>query len=353
MSVKLRKKKVKKGYSLYLDIYHEGRRDYVFLKLYLTKDKESNKETLALAENVRAKKQLEISSSAHGFTPKFKRKGNFVEYFLKIAKEKKSPKNYTNTLKHLKTFTKGIITFMQVDEKFLKEFKEYLLTKVSKNSASIYFATIKTALNNAIKEKIINENPAQYIDRIKKNEVERTYLTIEELNTLSKTPFKNTEVKKAFLFACYTGLRFSDLKKLKWGKIQQENGRYKLQYRQKKTGGFEYFPLSGTAIKLLEIGRDNIINFPEKRVFEIPENSHYNMVLKLFAKAARMKKHISSHVARHTFATMALSNGVDLYTVSKLLGHRDIATTQIYAKIVDKKKEEAVDMLPALEIVSL
>jgi site-specific recombinase XerD len=77
---------------------------------------------------------------------------------------------------------------------------------------------------------------------------------------------------------------------------------------------------------------------------------YYNEVLKKWAKAAGINKNLSSHVARNTFATLALTNGVDLYTVSKLLGHRDIAATQIYAKIIDKKKEEAVDMLPPLHL---
>jgi len=184
---------------------------------------------------------------------------------------------------------------------------------------------------------------------IKTNEVERVYLTHEELTKLSQAKCSNDEIKKAFLFSCYTGLRFSDLKKLTWEKIKPENGRYKLQYRQKKTGGFEYFPLSETPNKLLN-GDSNTINFPNKPVFKIPSIVYYNDVLKKWAKDAGIKKNLSSHVARHTFATLALTNGVDLYTVSKLLGHRDIATTQIYAKIIDKKKEEAVDMLPALEV---
>lgn len=166
---------------------------------------------------------------------------------------------------------------------------------------------------------------------------------------MSYTECLNSEVKRAFLFACYTGLRFSDLKKLTWGKIQPENGRHKLQYRQKKTGGFEYFPLSETANKLLK-DDSNIINFPNKQVFKLPVLRYYNYVLKQWAKKAGIGKHLSSHVARHTFATLALTNGVDLYTVSKLLGHRDIAATQIYAKIIDKKKEEAVDMLPPLQV---
>jgi integrase len=349
MSVKLRKKKTKRGESLYLDIYHNGQREYEFLKIHLTKDRESNKEKMKIAESIRAKKELEILSGAHGLTPKFKRKANFVEYFEKITLEKKSPSNYANTLNYLKKFTGGTIKFLHINEKWLDDFKAYLLKKVSNTSANTYYTALKTVLKKAVKEKIIHENPAQYTDSIKTNEVERVYLTHEELNKLSCTECLNSEVKRAFLFACYTGLRFSDLKKLTWGKIQPENGRHKLQYRQKKTGGFEYFPLSETANKLLK-DDSNIINLPNKQVFKLPVLRYYNYVLKQWAKNAGIGKYLSSHVARHTFATLALTNGVDLYTVSKLLGHRDIAATQIYAKIIDKKKEEAVDMLPPLQV---
>ena len=90
MSVKLRKKKTKKGESLYLDIYHDGQREYEFLKIELTKDKESNKEKMRIAESIRAKKEIEILSDSHGFTPKFKKNANFVEYFEKFANEKKT-----------------------------------------------------------------------------------------------------------------------------------------------------------------------------------------------------------------------------------------------------------------------
>jgi integrase len=349
MSVKLRKKKTKKGESLYLDIYNDGQRVYEFLKIQLTKDKESNKEKMRIAESIRAKKEFEILYSSCGLTPKFKKNANFIEYFERFANEKKSTTNYINTLNHLKKFTGGTIKFLHINVKWLDDFKAYLLKKVTNNSANTYYTALKAVLKKAVKEKILQENPAQYTDSIKTNDVERVYLTHEELTKLSRSKCPNDEVKKAFLFACYTGLRFSDLNKLTWGKIQPDNGRHKLQYRQKKTGGFEYFPLSETANKLLN-GDSDIINFPSKPVFDMPCRFHYNQVLKSWTKNAGINKNLTSHIARHTFATLALSSGADLYTVSKLLGHKDITTTQIYAKIIDRKKEEAVDMLPPLQV---
>lgn len=348
MSVKLRKKKTKKGESLYLDIYNDGQRNYEFLKIYLTKNKKANKEKMKIGETIRAKRELEILTGSHGLVPIFKRRSNFVDYFENLVRGKKST-NYTNTLNHLKKFTGGTIKFLQINGKWVDDFKLYLLQKVNKNSAHVYFTTFKTVLEKAVKERIINENPAKYTDKIKTNDVERVYLTHEQLTQLSRAKCPNDEVKKAFLFACYTGLRFSDLKKITWDKIQQENGRLKIQYRQKKTGGFEYFPLSPTAQKILNGKIKTSIN-SNKPIFKLSSNAYYNYILKQWAKNAEIKKNISSHTARHTFATLALTNNVDLFTVAKLLGHKDIATTQIYAKIIDKKKDEAVDMLPALEL---
>ena len=157
MTVKLRKRKLANGnVSLYLDIYQSGKREYEFLGLHLTKDKATSKETLKLAQNIQAKRQLEIQHSEHGFVPHFKKKANFVDYFAKLAQGK--PKDVTawnNTLKHLQDFTSGGIQFSAVTDDWLETFKTYLVTKVSPNTAHIYFSKIKTALKQAVKEKII------------------------------------------------------------------------------------------------------------------------------------------------------------------------------------------------------
>ena len=168
---------------------------------------------------------------------------------------------------------------------------------------------------------------------------------------LANTKCINDDIKRAFLFACFTGLRFSDLGNLTWEMIHFDGKRYKLAFRQKKTRGYEYFPLPETAIKLLFNNQDNIINLPHNRVFKVHDLNWYNKVLKKWAREAGINKHMSSHVGRHTFATLALSQGVDIYTVSKLLGHKSLNHTQIYAKIIDEKKNEAVDLLPKIEVI--
>src|SRR4030095_14011517 len=224
--IKLRRKQLKNGnYSLYLDIYlkETGKRYYEFLNMYLTKDKQVNKETLRLAEAIRGKKENESYNLEHGYIPTAHKKTNFVQYFERIRQEKNQYQKssfYNNTYKHLNDFTGGDIQISAIDEKWLKNFSDYLHTRVKHNSVYCYFNCLKAVLNRAIKDKIIQTNPFIYFDSIKQEPVFKTYLTQEELQTLANSDCSHPEIKRAFLFGCYTGLRISDITILKWGDIQ-------------------------------------------------------------------------------------------------------------------------------------
>jgi integrase len=308
---------------------------------------------MRIAESIRAKKEIELLGGTYRYTPNFKRKADFIEYFEKVTREKKFIKPYLNTLKHLKIFTKGKIKFSHIDEKWFEDFKNYLSKSLAPNSVYTYLATIKAAINKAEKEKIINDNRTRFFSNIKRPDVQRIYLTFDEIVKLQKVKCQNGDIKRAFLFSCYTGLRYSDLKKLTWNQIKKVNDRYTLEFRQKKTGNFEYFPLSKMAFEILVKDLDIIPIATNSKVFKIPDNSNYNRVLKVLAKKAGIEKDLSSHIGRHTFATLGLTQGIDIYTISKLLGHKSLTQTQIYAKIVDSQKAKAVDMLPSFEISSL
>lgn len=162
-------------------------------------------------------------------------------------------------------------------------------------------------------------------------------LTIEELNKLASTPCERDVLKRASLFSALTGLRHSDIKKLKWKEVSVENGQAKLLFTQKKTKGVEYMPISEQALQLCGTPQE-----PDKFVFEdLPTSAWISRPLKQWVKSAGIGKNITFHCFRHTFATLQLSNGTDIYTVSKMLGHTNVKTTQIYAKVVDSKKDEA------------
>ena len=219
---------------------------------------------------------------------------------------------------------------------------------LSNNSVVAYYGVLRTALNKAFKEGIITINPTKefnFADKVKAEASRREYLTIEELKLLIATECKYEIMKQAFLFSCLCGLRVSDIRKLKWSDLQKSGERVRIEIKMQKTKEPLYLPISDEALKWLpQRGEAKDDDF----IFSLTHEGTVNNILQKWAKAAGVTKHISFHVARHTHATMMLTLGADLYTVSKLLGHKNIATTQIYAKIVDKKKEEAISLIPNL-----
>lgn len=213
-----------------------------------------------------------------------------------------------------------------------------------KVSAQNIYRIFSRALNAAVKRDIIAVNPCSKLDDTDKIEVppsKRTYLTIEEVKTLIDTPCRNEEIKRAYLFSAFCGLRISDVSRLLWGNIVEDNGKTKVELVQKKTGTPLYQPLSQQALKWLPERCDKADN---EAIFTLPTECHINDTLREWAAMACITKKVTFHTSRHTFATMMLTLGADLYTTSKLLGHSDVKTTQIYAKIVDKKKEDAVNL---------
>ncbi len=352
--------------SLFL-MYHDEenkKRNYEFLRLYLYDkpknflEKEHNKETQLLAESIRAQKILDLQSRKHGFVSSVSGKIGFLEYFKQMV-DTKCEMNGTwgvwlCTYKHLNTFCKGKdIQLSKVDDFFLENFKIYLLTnkisshggKLSQNSALSYFNKIRTALKEAYQTKMIVENPINRVKGIKEKETNRQYLVLEEIQTLVKTECDYPIMKNAFIFSCLTGLRFSDIKALKWKNISFDNQNgYQIKFIQQKTKGVENLPISEQAVKILG-ERKNDSDF----IFEnLIYSAYHNKILHKWISNAGIDKHITFHCARHSFATLQLTMNTDIYTVSKLLGHRHLKTTEIYAKVIDKKKIDAVANMPDL-----
>jgi integrase len=346
MSVKLRKRKrTGDKYSLFLDVYSNGKRKFEYLNLFLVGNKSLDRTTLELAENQRAKRQIELQYDSFDFVAPSKKKENFVDYFQKLVDERpKDRSSWTCTLKKIKEFTNGYVRFIDIDDEWLEGFKRYLLnSKIEQITAYHYYSNFKYSLNRAVKEKILASNPCGLVDNIKKPETKREYLTLEEIKKLIDTPLGNKDVKDAFLFSCFTGLRYSDVLNLKWDYIRDN----RIEYTQKKTKSIEYLPLSKTALNILHTRRPESVNLADP-IFVLPSKPVTWWHIKNWVEDAKIIKRVSFHTARHSFATLSLTQGIDLYTVSKLLGHKDISTTQIYAKIIDQKKQEAIDKLPEL-----
>ena len=348
--IRLRKKKIgNKKISLYLDYYFEGQRKYEFLKMYLEKDSPQNKETLRLAESVRAKREIEARSAQYGFIPEFKSKVNFIDYLNSVAKEKSySSRSLTRScVNWIKKFDKGTKNVSAIDENWLKSFESFMIGKVRENSVVNYLNVLKIGFNTAVKEKIIPTSPFTYYKtRTKKTEGNKQYLTFEEVVKLSETECKKEEIKRAFLFTCFSGMRISDIRRLTWSNVDKDS----LTFIQQKTGKKLILPLSETAKYLLHQKTNNVIELNNERVFTLPATQSIHDCIKDWMKRAGIEKHITTHCGRHTFATLSITQGVDLYTISKLLGHTNTNMTQLYAKIIDQKKIDAVNKLPQLKI---
>ncbi|HPJ87096.1 MAG TPA: site-specific integrase [Candidatus Pacearchaeota archaeon] len=376
MKVHIRQRKQSKAgsISLFLEIYKgttttpEGKvknlRDYEYLNLYLIDkpktpiEKQGNKDTLQLAESIRAKRELEIKNGLYGFTNEFKQSTNFIDYFTdQMEKRKQSKGNYGNwnsTLKHLIKFAGTKVLFREIDQTFCENFRDYLkntaTTKsgqpLSSSTVSSYFNKFRACLKEAVRKKIILSNPAIDVVNVRVIENKREYLTIDELKAIVKAECRYDVLKRAFLFSCLTGLRWSDVNNLKWSELQNTNEGWRITFNQQKTKGLQYLDISEQARGYLgEQGN------PDERVFiGLKYSSYMNVELTKWMMRAGITKDITFHCARHTFAVLQLTLGTEIYTLSKLLGHSELKTTQIYAKIVDEKKREAVNKIPDINI---
>ena len=213
--------------------------------------------------------------------------------------------------------------------------------KLGVNSASSYYKCFISVLKEASLKKIIDKDVLEAIDFIKEEETFREYLTEEELKTLWNTECEDPQLRRAAFFSVFTGLRFGDIKKLTWEKVFVDNVQgYYINLNTSKTKSKDNLPIPEEAYKLLKQEGTK-----EGIVFKGLVYSKTLRPLKNWMKETGISKHITFHNFRHTFATLQLANGTDIYTVSKLLGHKNISTTQIYAKVIDKTKIESTNKI--------
>lgn len=332
------------GYTIFFDYYSKGNRqlEYLDKSLHLDGLKSSlpeDKEKLRLIEALRNKKQLDLIERKTGFNLKEFQNKNFITYFEKYN----NGFVYNSALLQLKKYLGSkILTFENLDRALCEGFANFLIDNFKPNTAEAYYRKFKGIINKAMKEDIIQRNPALYVI-MKKEDTKREFLTMEELRILSKIKKPNIDTCNAFLFSCFSGLRYSDIKKLKFTDIKEGY----IEFRQKKTGQYERIKLSSSASKIIEKQKEFIRN---DYIFNLTTPGNIITHLNKWTASAGINKHISFHCGRHTFATLSLTNDIDIFTVSKLLGHRDLKTTQIYAKLIDKKKDQAIDKLPEIDI---
>ena len=369
--VRIREKRLNDGnVSLYLDMYYMGARKKEGLKLYLVPEvnaaaKLQNRNTLKLAEQIKAERILDIQQ--HGLVNwESVKKGRmtlatWVEKYTKdenglTPASMRSKRNaQARVEQYLLYIGKPNLALKEVDKDFCKGFIAFLKTCTFNNgkktlgstTCRIFMNRLAAALNIAVREGLIDNNPFKLLDakeKPQKKSAMREFLTIEELRTLIATPCRYEIVKKAFLFSCFTGLRYSDMMALKWNEIHKaaDGKTLYIEHEQVKTKNMVTIPLSNEALKWMPRKSKG-----DERVFHQLRitSTTVEVVLGEWMQEAGIQKHITYHCSRHTAATLLLTLGADLYTVSKILGHRSIRMTEVYAKIVDKKKIETMNLV--------
>ena len=369
--VRIREKKLSDGnISLYLDMYHKGIRKKESLKLYILPEtspiiKMQNANTRKLAEQIKAQRILDIQNCGLVDWDSVKRSHiTLKEWMVKFSQgdaavTEGSKRTRRNALARVEQYLNYIgepdLELKNVDKEFCRGFIAFLKTckfnngkkTLSNTTCRIFVNIVTAALTKAVNEGIIERNPFKQLEakeKPKKDESTREFLTIDELKLLMATPCRLEIVKHAFLFSCFTGLRYSDVKSLLWSDIHTaaDGKTLYLEHQQVKTKKNVTVPLSEEALKWMpkkQKGKDKV--FHQMQI----TSTTVEVLLEEWVKAAGIHKHITYHCSRHTAATMLLTLGADLYTVSKILGHSSIKMTEVYAKIVDKKKVETVNLV--------
>ena len=363
--VRLREKELANGQrSLYLDIYVNSKRSYEFLKLYLIPEtnpqaKVQNENTMRAANTIKLNRILEITNNKAGLKNTSIRAKillkDWMETFRQAQEQKgvKDQKLIHNTVHALTAYNINV-AMRDVNRDYIIGLTNFLRNdyrsprgkKLKDYSVINYLGCLRNALNMAVREDVIADNPIMKLsaqDKVKAPESQREYLTVEEVQQLEATDSPYPHIKQAFLFACYTGLRCSDVRSITWGKIVKDGEKYRLHTVMFKTKRPFYIPLSKKAMQWMPERGDKT---DDDLIFEnIPVQVNTKLYLQPWLDKAGITKPITFHCSRHTFGTMMLTLGADIYTTSKLMGHTKVEVTQIYAKIINKKKDDAVSLI--------
>lgn len=328
-------------------------------------ERQQNKETIELAKKIRFEREQQFLEDREGYRFKKDRQTNFLDYFqtyienytkkdvrmIKIAFSR-----FTDFLKDTPEYSKyiGFIKPEQITKDMMITFTEYLQSRSKGEGAKTIYQRFKKVINYAIEHDVMLKNPCKGISiKVDEGLLRKEVLSAEEIKKLVSTQHVNANpnIRKAFIFCLYTGLRFCDVKDLTFANVDYANKL--LKFEQNKTKGHSgnsgvIVPLNDSLISL--IGKP--IN-PEDRdvpIFPLPS---YDMCLKSlgrWVKQAGINKHISWHCARHSFAVNILNNGANIKTVASLLGHSGLKHTEKYTRAIDSLKQEAINSLPELKL---
>lgn len=349
--ITIRKKERADGsFSLYLDIHFNNTRKRETLKgLILTGNPNSDKKVMQMAESIAQKRSMQFTMAEYDFRDVYAKEEPFVPFYLAEGEKHRLLRRH-NVVGIINIISPGL-RFKDITKDWGEKFIAYMRKPViirknqeprpySEVTIHSCISTLKSILNIAVERGILLKNPLNGL-HLKKIKVRKEFLTLEEVDKLYNTECDYPEVKRAFLFACFTGLRLGDIIDLQYSNIQDGE----IRVMQGKTDGQVSIPVTDTIMRLLN--EAETLNHSGK-VFNMPKRTASNNALKRWIAAAGINKKVSFHTSRHTFATMLVYYARDIFTASKLLGHSDVKITQVYAKLIDDAKITAMNSIPEL-----
>jgi integrase len=341
--IKICARKMQNGlYSLYLDYSYKSSRQRKSLGLYVAGDSRSkikDENEINKAKLIRDKKEKEIYESNSGiklFSEDNDK--NFMEFFEETAQQKQDY-NYTVSFNYFNEFiNKGYLLFSELTRDICLKYKDYLLKlSVKAHTAHHYFVTFKAVINLAVLSELIDRNPANGIS-IKYDDPKIEFLTITEVKELIEKPCKFPQIKNGFLFSTFSGLRRSDLNKISFKDIKEKH----LYFRQKKTRETVRIKLNTIALGIIKEQKKVM---KRDRIFSIPTGGRLTQRFREWINSESINQKITFHCSRHTFGTLLVTKGENIYTIMKLMGHKNIKTTMKYLHLVDSRKDKAIDLL--------
>lgn len=359
-SVNLREKPLSDGtVSLVLDYHEFGIRHKKTLKIYVNPQdaksrnpvlREAYNEAYRIAQIEKNKVEKRLLHKENDIAPVYNRNASFIDYFDGLLA--KHNHNWQNVANHLRCFTKGKLAVGNVTSEWISSFQDYLLTKVQASTARSYIGLLIAGLRQAVRDKVMPTNPGADFQKVRVKEKPPKCLDKHQVELL----LQNRQgiqgwLVQAFLFSCYTGLRLSDVETLTWGQVHgngvssEGQQRFKLVKEQVKTKDIVQIPLTPQAVTILEERglRYKSVSEAQAFVFKMKSRAQIQRAMARWSKQAGV--YCTFHSSRHTFGTNLQTAGVDIYTTSKLMGHRDISTTTRYAKVVDKARDRAIEQL--------
>ena len=364
-TVYVRKRKGANGkMHLYLDYYppvfnpitrvsrrHESLGMFVYEDPKNQMEKNYNDEMMKLAEAVRCKRSIAVMNNDLGFIEESFADKDFLEFFEYVSRHK--DKSWTFSRAYFSKFMNGKCRFKDLTIQLAEDYKMWLINglyvdpksedkrkrkPLNNNTISKYYTIFRAVLRLAYRGKCIRENINEHLENIPLKKTRREFLTVEEIIKLSRTECMYDVLKQASMFSILTGLRISDIRTLEWKHIcEAPDGKPCIRKRIEKTNTEETIFISEQALAYCGERKETGL------IFEGLRPGIIDYAVKKWVEAAGIQKKISFHCFRHTYATLLVTQGVDIYTVSRQMTHTNVKTTQVYLHMVDKKGRIAAE----------